>query len=134
MVGEKNPILVVNKAESHKVVAYAKKSYFTHLRLYEYVFNNKTASELKRIIFKEEEAKVAQTLGNALQISDGRPEDAASRLKSRSRASKGSKDQSIIGGESRIGVHESVTVGDLDNAEDEDDYDEEEIEDEKGEE
>ena len=63
---EKNPILAINVAESNKIVAYAKKSYFTHLRLYEYVFNNKTASELKRIVFKQEEAKVAKPLGHAL--------------------------------------------------------------------
>lgn len=78
-------------------MAYAKETYFKHLRLYEYVFNNKTASELKRITFKQEEAKVCAPLGNALMISDGRPKDKASRMAERSRAS---KDQSVSGKQS----------------------------------
>ena len=49
---EKNPALQITVADCHKIVAYAKETYFKHLRLYEYVFNNKTASELKRITFK----------------------------------------------------------------------------------
>jgi len=69
-------------------VAYAKETYFKHLRLYEYVFNNKTASELKRITFKQEEAKTSAPLGNALMISDGRPKAASPRIGDRSRHSK----------------------------------------------
>ena len=81
-------------ADCHKIVAYAKETYFKHLRLYEYVFNNKTASELKRITFKQEEAKVCGPLGNALMISEGRPKEKKSRESNRS------KDHSAMGGDS----------------------------------
>ena len=49
---EKNPALRFNKEECKKIAAYGQESYFKHLRLYEFVFNNKTASEMKRINFK----------------------------------------------------------------------------------
>lgn len=44
------------------------------MRLYEFVFNNTTASEIKRINFVQEEAKKASPLQQALQISKGRQE------------------------------------------------------------
>ena len=47
-----NPALQFSTEESKRILAYANESYFKHLRLYEFVFNNKTASELKRINFK----------------------------------------------------------------------------------
>ena len=49
----------INLTDANKVVSYAQETYFKHLRLYEYVFNNKTASEIKRINFKQEEVKTA---------------------------------------------------------------------------
>ncbi len=43
--------LKFNKEESKRIVEYTHETYFLHLRLYEYVLNNKTASEIKRINF-----------------------------------------------------------------------------------
>jgi len=54
--------LKINTQEAKKIVDYGQNSYFKHLRLYEYVFNNKTASEIKRINFQQEEAKNAMPL------------------------------------------------------------------------
>jgi hypothetical protein len=59
---EKNPALKFNKEECKKIIAYGQESYFKHLRLYEFVFNNKTASEMKRINFKQDIAKTAAPL------------------------------------------------------------------------
>lgn len=50
----KNPALNINKQEAKKLIEYAKTSYFKHLRLYEFVFNNKSPNEVKRINFIEE--------------------------------------------------------------------------------
>ena len=77
---EKNPALKLNKEEAKKIAAYAQESYFKHLRLYEFVFNNKTASEMKNIKFKQDVAKTAGPLTQALQISSGRAPDRASAL------------------------------------------------------
>ena len=43
-------------------MAYAKESYFKHLRLYEYVFNNTTASEIKRLNFDQDIARKPEGL------------------------------------------------------------------------
>ena len=59
---EKNPALKFTKEECLRIMAYAAESYFKHLRLYEYVFNNKTASEIKRINFDQDEARNAGSL------------------------------------------------------------------------
>ena len=48
------------------MIEYAKESYFKHLRLYEFVFNNKSPNEVKRINFKEEVARNEKPLGDAL--------------------------------------------------------------------
>lgn len=66
---EENEALKINKHEAVRIVKYAQETYFRHLRLYEFVFNNKTASEIKRINFTEEEARKAAPLTHALQIS-----------------------------------------------------------------
>ena len=63
---EKNPALRFSKEECIRIMGYASESYFKHLRLYEYVFNNKTASEIKRINFNQDEARVAGSLSKAL--------------------------------------------------------------------
>jgi len=107
-------------------VAYAKETYFKHLRLYEYVFNNKTASELKRITFTQEEAKVTSPLGNALMISDGRPKEPVSRVGDRSRQS---KEASAIGGDSVVpGGEEEHMEGDMEGDKDEEEMDQDEQE------
>ena len=50
-VREKNPALVFALEEGKRIVTYASQTYFKHLRLYEFVFNNKAPSKLKRIVF-----------------------------------------------------------------------------------
>jgi len=62
----KNPALHITKQEAKKIVAYAEESYFKHLRLYEFTFNNKAPSEMKRINFVQEEAIIALPLTQAL--------------------------------------------------------------------
>ena len=58
--------LKLNQQEAYRIVCYAQDTYFKHLRLYEYVFNNRTASEIKRINFTQEEAKTPMPLTSAL--------------------------------------------------------------------
>jgi hypothetical protein len=81
-LNEKNPILRLNKEEAARILTYTQESYFKHLRLYEFVFNNKTASELKKINFKQESAMNAPALSQALQISSGRAPPMRSGLES----------------------------------------------------
>lgn len=81
-IHQKNPILKINKEEAKRILEYTQESYFKHLRLYEFVFNNKTPSELKKINFKQESAVTAPALGQALQISKGRNPEARSGLES----------------------------------------------------
>ena len=81
-IHQKNPILKINKEEAKRILVYTQESYFKHLRLYEFVFNNKTPSELKKINFKQESAVTAPALGQALQISTGRNPEARSGLES----------------------------------------------------
>ncbi len=50
-VREKNPALVFTLEEGKRIVTYASQTYFKHLRLYEFVFNNRAPSKLKRIVF-----------------------------------------------------------------------------------
>ena len=50
------------------IADYAKGSYFKHLRLYDYVLNNKQMSEVKRIQLKRNEPKVALSLDAALLL------------------------------------------------------------------
>lgn len=47
----KNPAMQINKYEAKCLIEYAQESYFKHLRLYEFVFNNKAPNEVKRITF-----------------------------------------------------------------------------------
>ena len=78
----KNPAMQLNKHEAKRLIEYAQESYFKHLRLYEFVFNNQAPNEVKRINFTEEQTKTVMPLSQALQISDGRPKpkDAGSAL------------------------------------------------------
>ena len=54
-IHEPNPVLNINPEDASRIVDYGQRSYFKHLRLYEYVFNNKQASEIKRINFVQEQ-------------------------------------------------------------------------------
>ena len=40
----------LNHEEVKRIIDYTKDSYFKHLRMYDYVLNNKQLSEVKRII------------------------------------------------------------------------------------
>ena len=63
----------LSKEEAKRIIKYAQETYFRHMRLYEFVFNNNSENEMKRINFKQEAARTARPLGKALQISEGRP-------------------------------------------------------------
>lgn len=78
----KNPAMKLNKQEAARLIEYARESYFKHLRLYEFVFNNKAPNEVKRINFIEEQARNEMPLSQALQISAGRPQTHQSNLES----------------------------------------------------
>ena len=62
----KNPALQLNKQDGKRLIEYAQESYFKHLRLYEFVFNNKAPNEVKRINFVQEGARNEQPLSQAL--------------------------------------------------------------------
>lgn len=63
---QENPALRINRQEAVRIVNYAHETYFRHLRLYEMVFNNKTASEIKRVNFEEDQARKAAPLKESL--------------------------------------------------------------------
>ena len=67
------PVIRLSKEEAKRIIKYAQETYFRHMRLYEFVFNNNSENEMKRINFKQEAARTARPLGKALQISEGRP-------------------------------------------------------------
>lgn len=72
-VFEKVPVLKLTKETAKRVLLYCQDSYFKHMRLYEFIFNNTSANEMKRINFVMETVKTAKPLSQALMISDGRP-------------------------------------------------------------
>lgn len=72
-VFEKVPVLTLTKETAKRILAYCQDSYFKHMRLYEFIFNNTSPNELKRINFVTETVKTAKPLSQALMISDGRP-------------------------------------------------------------
>ena len=61
-VFEKVPVLKLEKEIAKRILVYAQDSFFKHLRLYEFVFNNTTANEMKRINFTVETVKTAKPL------------------------------------------------------------------------
>ena len=46
------PVLKLSKEEGKRLIKYAQDTYFRHMRLYEFVFNNNSENEMKRINFK----------------------------------------------------------------------------------
>jgi hypothetical protein len=116
--------LKINAQDAKKIVDYGQNSYFKHLRLYEYVFNNKTASEIKRINFQQEEAKNAMPLQQALQISKGKPKEGAhsnSRNTHHKESELGSVDESTAGRGSNMVASRQGTAEQMDEyGEDED--------------
>ena len=63
---DKEECLRLTKEEARLIVEYGVNSYFRHLRLYEFVLNNKTASEMKRVNFTQEQARKPAPLDRAL--------------------------------------------------------------------
>ena len=55
LLNEQEKILKFNPEELKRIADYAKGSYFKHLRLYDYVLNNKQLSEVKRITIQMNE-------------------------------------------------------------------------------
>jgi len=49
MINEPEPKLKFTTEEVKRIADYAKDSYFKHLRLYDYVLNNKQLCEVKRL-------------------------------------------------------------------------------------
>ena len=72
-VVEKVPVLKLTKETAKRVLLYCQDSYFKHMRLYEFIFNNTSPNEMKRINFVMETVKTAKPLSKALMISEGRP-------------------------------------------------------------
>ena len=52
--------------EVKRIADYAKESYFKHLRLYDYVLNNKQLCEVKRVTINQNEPVLAPSLNEAL--------------------------------------------------------------------
>ena len=69
LLNEQERILKFNPEELKRIADYAKGSYFKHLRLYDYVLNNKQLSEVKRITIQmNEPVSKAGNLNEALLL------------------------------------------------------------------
>jgi hypothetical protein len=68
-IGEVEPLLRFTGEEVRRIADYARSSYFKHLRLYDFVFNNKTQlNEVKRLTLNTTAPIIAPTLSDALLI------------------------------------------------------------------
>jgi hypothetical protein len=68
ILNETEPVLRFSTEEIKRVADYAKDSYFKHLRLYDYVLNNKQLCEVKRITMQYNEPVIATNLNDALLL------------------------------------------------------------------
>ena len=68
LLDEHEKVLRFSIEEVRRVADYAKVSYFKHLRLYDYVLNNKQLCEVKRITVQVNEPVIASNLNDALQL------------------------------------------------------------------
>ena len=68
LLNEGEKVLRFNQEEVRRTIFYVKGSYFKHLRLYDFVFNNKQLSEVKRITVQLNAPKLAGTLNEALLL------------------------------------------------------------------
>ncbi|TNV84677.1 hypothetical protein FGO68_gene7054 [Halteria grandinella] len=67
-LNEEEPALKFTSEELRRIADYMKESYFKHLRLYDYVLNNKQLCEVKRLTINVNEPIVAASLGDALLL------------------------------------------------------------------
>lgn len=65
---EREPKLQISQEQARRLADYLKDSYFKHLRLYEYVLNNKQLCEVKRVAINVNEPLIAPSLGEALLL------------------------------------------------------------------
>lgn len=68
MLNETDKVLSFSLEEVKRIADYAKESYFKHLRLYDYVLNNKQLCEVKRITMQVNEPVIATNLFDALLL------------------------------------------------------------------
>ena len=68
MLNESEKVLKFTVEEIKRIADYAKDSYFRHLRLYDYVLNNKQLCEVKRITIQFNEPVVSSNLNDALLL------------------------------------------------------------------
>jgi uncharacterized protein YeeX (DUF496 family) len=68
LLNEVEPALIFTSEELKRIADYMKESYFKHLRLYDYVLNNKQLCEVKRLTINMNEPIVAPSLGDALLL------------------------------------------------------------------
>jgi hypothetical protein len=69
LLNEQEKVLNFNTEELKRIADYARNSYFKHLRLYDYVLNNKQLCEVKRITIQlNEPVSKAGNLNEALLL------------------------------------------------------------------
>ena len=67
-LNEPEKLLQFSAEEVKRIADYAKDSYFKHLRLYDYVLNNKQLCEVKRIQIQVNQPAIAACLNEALLL------------------------------------------------------------------
>jgi ATP phosphoribosyltransferase len=67
-LGETEACLKLSQEEVRRIADYMQQSYFKHLRLYDFVLNNKQLCEVKRLTLHANEPTIAPTLGDALLL------------------------------------------------------------------
>jgi hypothetical protein len=68
LILEKEKALRFTTEEVKRVTLYMHKTYFKHIRLYDYMLNNKQLSEVKRITFQANVPIIATSLSDALLL------------------------------------------------------------------
>lgn len=67
-MSDREPALQLTQEEVKRVADYMKESYFKHLRLYDFVLNNKQLCEVKRLTLNVNEPIVPPALSDALLL------------------------------------------------------------------
>jgi hypothetical protein len=67
-IEEPEKALAFSQEEAKRIAEYLKESYFKHIKLYDYVLNNKQLSEVKRILVNVNEPLIAPSLSDALLL------------------------------------------------------------------
>lgn len=63
---DSDPSARLNGAECRRVIDYAQRTFFKHLRLYDFVFKNAKTSEKKYIRLSKMVPQIGQSLGSAM--------------------------------------------------------------------